>query len=77
MAQAIPNLSVGILEECGLAVLGTDDLRRHLFYDSDAETVQVFHFAGFLEENLNRACMLGDSRMLVYHPIKFTRLTEI
>jgi len=48
--------SVGALDRVGVTVYGTDDLRKHLLYNTEAKAVYVFHFVGFLEEQLRQSC---------------------
>lgn len=38
--------------KAGLTLRPTDDLRNHLLLDRDNNTVEIFHYAGFLKEQL-------------------------
>jgi hypothetical protein len=40
-----------------------------LLYDADAKTVHIFHFVGFLEEQLRQTCSNTTISQLVHRPL--------
>ncbi|KAF2825943.1 hypothetical protein CC86DRAFT_418562 [Ophiobolus disseminans] len=48
-----PDVSARLLKNATMRLRGTNDLDRHLFYDSGKRTVFVFHLVYFLKESLN------------------------
>lgn len=56
------KLSAAKLEKCGITILGSNDLRQHLSYDSTARRLYVFQHAGFLRAHL--AARSGQSSMI-------------
>jgi hypothetical protein len=68
-SRTAPKLSVGALDRVGITLCGTDDLRKHLLYDADAKTVHIFHFVGFLEEQLRQTCSNTTISQLVHRPL--------
>jgi hypothetical protein len=69
MPRMMPSLSVGAVEQAGITIRGTDDLRRHLLYDPGAKTLHIFHFASYLEEQLRRTCPETTISQSVYCPM--------
>jgi hypothetical protein len=67
ISRTVPRLSVGVLEHAGIKLIGTDDLRQHLLYDPVEKTLQIFHFASFLEELLHRDYLHATMNLLVLH----------
>lgn len=69
MPQTMPRLSVSKIQKAGIELHGTENLRRHLLYDPEAKTLQIFHFASFLEEQLRQMSLDTTTSQSVYHPI--------
>lgn len=45
----VSELMASHLEDCGMTLEGTSDLRRHLYFDTTSGTLYIFHYAGFLK----------------------------
>ncbi|XXH00750.1 hypothetical protein Hte_007100 [Hypoxylon texense] len=53
-------------QRCGISIVPTDDLVRHLLYDSGSRTLTVFHHVTWLKAQLNHASAISDAQALDY-----------